>query len=225
MTAKPTLVFDLDGTLVETLPDLSAALNELLRRDGLPALPDEAMREIVGQGARVMIQRGYARNGRELSADRLDTLFADFIDHYSQNIADHSHPFPGLLDALDRLEVAGWTFAVCTNKLEALSKRLLDALGMSSRFAFIAGPDTFGVHKPDPQHILRTVEAAGGSRENAIMVGDSAADIKAAKAAPMPVIAVDFGYTPVPVRELDPDIVISDYDALWDAVERLSKKA
>lgn len=225
MTVKPVLAFDLDGTLVETLPDLAATLNELLTRHGHTALSTETMRAIVGQGARVMLQRGFAHNGIELDPERTNALFDDFLEHYSAHIADHSHPFPGVLDALDRFSAAGWTLAVCTNKLEALSKRLLDALDMSWRFAVIAGPDTFGVHKPDPQHLLRTVAAAGGAAGQAIMVGDSMADINAAKAAGIPVVAVDFGYTPVPVRELDPDRVISHFDALWDAVESLEQPA
>ncbi|PLX39187.1 MAG: phosphoglycolate phosphatase [Hyphomicrobiales bacterium] len=224
MTATPVLVLDLDGTLIETLPDLAATLNMLLVKNGHAAIPPEDIRAMVGQGARVMLQRGFAHYGVELTQERTDELFAEFLEHYQDHIAEGSHPFPGVLEQLDRFAAAGWKLAVCTNKLEVLSKKLLDALGVSSRFAVIAGPDTFGYHKPDPNHILKTVEAAGGVRENAVMVGDSVADINAAKGAGIPVVAVDFGYTPIPVSELDPNIIISHFDQLWDAVESVRAK-
>ena len=129
--------------------------------------------------------------------------------------------FPGVLEALDRLGADGWQFAVCTNKRAPLANKLLDALDMSRRFQVIAGPDTYGMAKPDPAHLLRTIDTAGGDAARAIMVGDSRTDVDTARAASVPVIGVDFGYTDTPMAEIAPDLVISHYDALVDGVDRL----
>jgi phosphoglycolate phosphatase len=214
-----TIIFDLDGTLVDTAPDLIATLNALLSREGLPALPDDEARGLIGHGARRMLERGFAIAGP--TGYDIDGLFRDFIAYYSDHIADRSLPFPGVEAALDTLAERGCTFAVCTNKLESLSVRLLTSLGLAGRFATICGQDTFGVQKPDPQALLGTLRRAGGSLDSAIMVGDSLTDIATAKAAQMPVVAVDFGYTDVPVKDLGPDKVISHYRNLPDAVEML----
>jgi phosphoglycolate phosphatase len=219
-----TIIFDLDGTLVDTAPDLIATLNAILSREGLPVVADDEARGLIGHGARRMLERGLAtagRTGGDVINGDLDRLFRDFIAHYSDHIADRSRPFPGVESALDTLAGRGCTFAVCTNKLEALSVRLLTSLGLAGRFAAICGQDTFGVQKPDPQALLGTLRRAGGSLESAVMVGDSATDIVTAKAAMMPVVAVDFGYTDVPVKDLGPDRVISHYRHLPDAVEML----
>jgi phosphoglycolate phosphatase len=214
-----TIIFDLDGTLVDTAPDLIATLNAILSREGLPAVPDDEARGLIGHGARRMLERGLAIAGR--TNGDLDRLFRDFIAHYSEHIADRSRPFPGVETALDTLTGRGCTLAVCTNKLEALSVRLLTSLGLAGRFETICGQDTFGIQKPDPRALLGTLRRAGGSPDNALMVGDSATDIATAKAAMMPVVAVDFGYTDVPVKDLGPDRVISHYRHLPDAVEML----
>jgi phosphoglycolate phosphatase len=214
-----TIIFDLDGTLVDTAPDLIATLNAILGREGLPGLPEEEARGLIGHGARRMLERGLATAGRNRTD--IDRLFRDFIAYYSDHIADRSRPFPGVEAALDTLAERGCTFAVCTNKLEALSVRLLTTLGLVDRFATICGQDTFGVQKPNPEALLGTLRRAGGRPESAIMVGDSLTDIATAKAALMPVVAVDFGYTDVPVKDLGPDKVISHYRNLPDAIEML----
>jgi phosphoglycolate phosphatase len=219
-----TIIFDLDGTLIDTAPDLIATLNAILSREGLPVLPDDEARGLIGHGAKRMLERGLAmagRNGDDTISGGLDRLFRDFIAHYSNHIADRSRPFPGVEAALDTLAGRGCTFAVCTNKLESLSVQLLTSLGLACRFAAICGQDTFGVQKPDPRALLGTLRRAGGSLESAVMVGDSATDIATARAAMMPVVAVDFGYTDVPVKDLGPDRVISHYRNLPDAVEML----
>src|SRR4029079_12476356 len=153
---SPTVVFDLDGTLVDTAPDLAAALNYVFRREGLPPVPYAQARNMVGGGARVMIERGLTTDGRLLPAAELDRLMAEFITYYAAHIADASRPFTGLEAALDELAGYGFRFAVCTNKLEWLSRRLLDTLGLSARFDAICGPDSFGVTKPGPASLLRT---------------------------------------------------------------------
>jgi phosphoglycolate phosphatase len=217
-----TVVFDLDGTLVDTAPDLIETLNVVFTRDGLPPLDYAAARDMIGGGARRMIESALKLQGRGLTEGVVDRLFADFIVHYGAHIADRSQPFPGLDAALDRLASRGCQFAVCTNKLESLSRLLLEALGLSRRFAAICGQDTFGMQKPDPEILRRTIRAAGGALQRAVMVGDSGTDIATARAAGVPVVAVDFGYSETPVRELGPDRVISHFDQLADAVFALA---
>ena len=221
-TTAPLLVFDLDGTLADTAGDLLATLNWILVRDGLPEISPEETRRMVGRGARVLISRGYAAGGVELPPDRLEQLFHDFLAYYEDNIAVHSRLFPGVVAALDRFEAAGFALAVCTNKIEHPSVKLLDALGVAKRFRAICGQDTFAWWKPDPRALLSTIERAGGLPGRALMIGDSKTDIDTAKAARVPVVAVDFGYTEVPVQELGPDRIISHFDELWDAVGALA---
>jgi len=217
MTAL-TVVFDLDGTLVDTAPDLVAALNHILAREGLPPIGYETARNMVGRGARVLVERGLRANGRLLPAAEIDRLVRDFIAHYASHIADSSRPFPGVEAVLDRLDDDGCRLVVCTNKLAWLSVRLLDALGLSERFGFICGADTFGVSKPNPQVLRRTVSCAGGKLSHTVMIGDSITDIATARAAGVPVIAVDFGYSETPVTQLKPDRVISCFADLPEAV-------
>jgi phosphoglycolate phosphatase len=158
------------------------------------------------------------RTARTVPKVDMERMFNDFIAHYAAHIADHSKPFPGVNNALDKLAAQGCRFAVCTNKLEGLSRLLLDKLNLSTHFAAICGQDTFGVQKPNPEILRRTIWQAGGSLDAAVMIGDSANDIEAARAAFVPVIAVDFGYTDVPVAALAPDRVIGHFDGLASAV-------
>ena len=213
-----TIVYDLDGTLADTAGDLMGALNFVLEREGLAALPVENARSMLGAGGRALIERGFAASGRELSPEKLGVLFGDFLAHYNAHIAVHTRLYPGVLRALDAFSAAGWAQAICTNKMEASARMLMDRLGVADRFAFICGQDTFGVGKPDPRPLIGTVEASGGTPARAIMIGDSATDIKTARAAGLPVVCVDFGYTDVPVVELGPDRVISHFDELDAAV-------
>jgi phosphoglycolate phosphatase len=220
--ALPVLVFDLDGTLIDTAPDLVDTLNVVLGREGLPPVPYDIARKLIGGGSRMMIRRGVEAEGRALAPAELDRLFADFIAHYSEHIAERSRPFPGLIEALDQLAASGWRFAVCTNKLERLSILLLEQLKLAERFVAICGQDTFGMPKPDPEVLRRTIAAAGGRLQDAIMIGDSGTDIRTARAAGVPVIAVDFGYTEQPVTELGPDRIISHFAQLPAAIAELS---
>src|SRR5215475_5307109 len=221
-SASPTIVFDLDGTLVDTAPDLISALNYVLDREGLPPVPLPSARTMIGAGARKLIERGLDAEGRVMTVKDVDRLTADFIDHYAAHIADASRPFEGLERALDDLAARGFRLAVCTNKLEWLSKRLLDELQLSARFAAICGGDTFGVSKPDPAILQQTVARAGGELASAIMVGDSGTDIGVARRAGIPVIAVSFGYTDVPIAELKPDRLIHHMQDLSEAVGALN---
>ena len=217
-----TIVFDLDGTLVDTAPDLIDTLNFILARHGLPPVPYDTARPMIGGGARGMIEQALASEGRPSSPADVDQLYTPFVAHYAEHIADRSRPFPHVETALDRLAAQGHILAVCTNKLEWLSKRLLGALDLAPRFAAICGQDTFGIQKPDPRIFRATVTRAGGEPSQAIMIGDSATDIRTARAADVPVVAVDFGYTDVPVEAFRPDRVIGSFAQLPDIIDDLA---
>jgi phosphoglycolate phosphatase len=223
--AALTVVFDLDGTLVDTAPDLIEALNVVFARESLPPVGYARARNMIGGGARRMIESALRLEGRTSESRDVDRLLADFLAHYADHIADRSQPFPGLDAALDRLAAADCRLAVCTNKLEGLSRLLLDELGLTARFAAICGPDTFGIQKPDPEILRRTIRAAGGEMPRAIMVGDSATDIAVARAAGIPVVAVDFGYSETPVAALGPDRLIGHFDDLASAIRDLAAPA
>jgi phosphoglycolate phosphatase len=221
MTSPRTVVFDLDGTLVDTAPDLINALNFILDREGLPPVPLHAARNMIGAGAKKLIERGLEVEGREASPAELARLTDDFIGYYAEHIADTSRPFEGLERALDDLARLECRLAVCTNKLEWLSKRLLDRLNLSARFAAICGADTFGVSKPDPAILRQTVARAGGHLSSAVMVGDAGPDIGVGRRAGVPVIGVSFGYTEVPIADLKPDRVIHHMSELNGTIESL----
>lgn len=222
MTALPPIaVFDLDGTLAETAGDLVGTLNVILEREGLKALPLEDARDMIGAGAKALIQRGFAASGAKLSPERLDRLFEDFLDHYGAHLFERSYLYPGVADALDRLRAEGFTLAVCTNKVERHAVALLAGLGVAERFAAICGRDSFAFAKPDPRHLTLTIERAGGDPARAVMVGDSRSDVDAARGADIPVVGVSFGYTDIPMGDLRPDRLIDHFDALPEAVTAL----
>jgi phosphoglycolate phosphatase len=216
-----TIVFDLDGTLIDTAPDLIATLNAVFAEQNVPQIAFEEARALIGGGVKALLERGLRAQNVAFTPADLDRLYGGFLERYAAHIADRSRPFPGLETALERLSRQGCLLAVCTNKLEWLSVRLLEALGLAWRFAAICGQDTFGIQKPDPEMLRRTVARAGGTLAHAIMIGDSAADIATARAAGVPVVAVDFGYTETPVSLLAPDRVIGHFDALPAAVAEL----
>jgi phosphoglycolate phosphatase len=217
-----TIVFDLDGTLVDTAPDLIDTLNVVLTGEGLPPVPFETGRNLIGGGVKATIERALAAEGRACPPTEIDRLYAAFLPYYADHLADRSRPFPGVESALDQLTDAGHRLAVCTNKLEWLSVRLLSILELAPRFAAICGQDTFGMQKPDPEVLRRTVLRAGGRPAAAMMVGDSKTDVYTARAAQVPVVAVDFGYSDVPIASLNPDRIISSYADLPGAIRALA---
>jgi phosphoglycolate phosphatase len=219
--AGATIVFDLDGTLVETAPDLMGTLNVLLEREGMAPLPLESARSLIGAGAKALLARGFAAAGEPLEEPRLSRLFDDFIAHYLAHIADESRPFDGVVAAMDALEAKGAILAICTNKRTDLSVALIEALGLGHRFAAIVGGDAAPAQKPDARHLLTTIERAGGRKDFAVMIGDSASDAHAARNAGVPLILVSFGYTDVPAADLGPDILIDRFADLPAACERL----
>ena len=217
----PTIVFDLDGTLVDTAPDLIDTLNLILDGHGMPAIAFDDARAMIGAGVKPLLQRALASKGLQFAPDQIDRLYEEYLVLYAAHIADRSQPFPGVDAALDALAADGCILAVCTNKLEWLSVRLLDKLGLSPRFAAICGQDTFAMRKPDPEMLRLTIARAGGDVARAVMVGDSMTDIATARAARIPVIAVDFGYTEIPPSELGADRLIGHFGALMAAIKGL----
>lgn len=213
-----TLVFDLDGTLVDTAPDLVGTLNAIMADEGIAPLTLDEARHAVGSGARVMIERAIALGGEKPGNHDIDRLFDVFVQRYEARIAEESAPYPGAVAALDAFARAGWRLAICTNKLEGLAQRLMAELGLDERFAAICGQDTFAQRKPDPRALTGTIARAGGDRTRAVMVGDSITDVKTAKAAQVPVVVVSFGYAASPPADLGGDRLIDHFDELWDAV-------
>ena len=195
-----TILFDLDGTLVDTAEDLAASMNHALSADGLGPIPPCEVRHLVGYGARRMLMRGYQiALEKDADGDRLDAAFDRFLTHYEANIAVHSRPFAGVVDIIERLRADGARMAVCTNKREAMAALLLEALGLAPLFDFVAGADTAAASKPDPAPVLLCLKKTGAAR--GVFIGDSDTDIRAAEAAGLPCLIADFGYGPLTLSD------------------------
>jgi phosphoglycolate phosphatase len=215
------VIFDLDGTLVDTAPDLMRATNHVLEGLGRRAISMDEVRSFVGHGARALLTRGLAATGGLPENYDVEPDYRRFVEYYSRNIAGGSAPFPGVIGLLERLRGEGFGLGVCTNKLEGLSVQLLDALDMSRFFGSVVGPDTLGVSKPDPRPFREAVDRLGLVAPRAVMVGDSETDVLTARNAGVPVIAVPFGYTPRPVQDFGPDRLIAHFDEAYDAIQDL----
>lgn len=209
--------FDLDGTLIDTSGDLTAAVNYAIGTLGRPAYPVDAIRPFVGKGAKVMLQRALDASGGYDDAMLAQTL-PILLDYYQQNLAVHSLPYPGLLAAMDALDARGVKMAICTNKAERFAEPLMQQLGLADRFASIIGGNTVGISKPDPAPLHEMTRRAGGGRT--IFVGDTVNDIAGARNAMMPSIAVSFGFLDGPVENLRADGVIHHFDELVPLLER-----
>lgn len=219
--ALDTIVFDLDGTLVDTAGDLTASLNHALAMLGRPPVAAESVRAMVGQGARRLLERGLAASG-PLTAELVEAGVGPFLSHYGANIAVHSRPFEAVETVLDRLAGAGWRLAICTNKPEALARKLVCELGWAGRFHALLGADSRPWRKPDPRHLLDTVSEAGGRR--AVFVGDSRTDAETALSAGVPLVLVGFGYSIEPVETLGADHVIDHFEALLPAIDHIQAR-
>ena len=214
-----TIVFDLDGTLVDSAPDLTETLNRLLVEEGLPPVPMEAASTLIGSGARALLVHGFEAAGASVERAKSDELFERFLVDYAAHIADGSRPFDGVVETLERLSARGASLVVATNKRSDLSELLLEKLGLTRHFAAIVGPDRVSARKPSGAHLKEAVIKAGGDPERAIMVGDAAPDAEAAKDAGMPCILVTFGFTPVPVEDLGADVLIDDFEDVEEAID------
>ncbi len=220
---RPTLVFDLDGTLAHTAPDILGTLDHILAREGLPLLPHQDAIGLAGAGARALLKRAFAVSNMPLPDTRLNSLFEDYLAHYETRIAERSHLFPGAENALKALSADGHILAVCTNKTERLAAVLLEKLNVAQHFKAICGRDSFAFQKPDARHLTETIVKAGGLTHHAIMIGDTRTDIDTARNANLPVIGVRFGYSDTPIDALAPDILIDHFDELRAAVTTLSQ--
>lgn len=213
-----TIVFDLDGTLVDTAGDLTASLNHALSTLGRGAIDPAGVRNMVGHGARKLLERGLAATG-EMTPELVEAGLKPFLDYYAANIAAHSRPFEGVEAALGQLEADGLAVAICTNKPVALAEALVAELGWSGRFRAVLGADSRPWRKPDPRHLTATIAEAGGRR--AIFVGDSRTDADTALAAKVPLILVSFGYSTEPVDTLGADHLIDHFAELVPAIGRI----
>jgi len=222
---SPLLLCDLDGTLVDSAPDLGDALNRLLKEQGKPELPLKKVISFVGDGARKLVERGIKATGLEGSPQSLDRLTERFLELYEQSLTKETRPYPGLVEALEQVRDAGWRLAVCTNKPEKPSRRILQDLNLSAFFETVAGGDSYDVRKPDPGHILRLIEDLDASPAETIMLGDGANDVRAAAAAGIPVILAGFGYGKPPLghpdEDLEPDLTIESYSELFNGLLQL----
>ena len=216
-----TIAFDLDGTLVETHLDLVGTLNRMLVRHGLPEAPMESASSLIGGGARALLQHGFERAGASWDEAQAPDLFDAFIADYIDHIADHSRPFDGVVETLERLAARGAILCVATNKRTDLSLMLLDRLDLTRHFAVVAGPDRVSARKPSGAHLRDAVTLAGGDPLRAIMVGDAAPDTGAARDADMPCIVATFGYSPIAPEDLGGDVLIDSFEVVEEAIDGL----
>lgn len=217
-----TIVFDLDGTLIDTAPDILGTLDDILTREGIALLPHTEALAYIGIGSRAMLEQALIKSGHDTTPSRIDVLFQDFHDHYASRLAVKSRPFDGAIDALKELREKNFRLAICTNKMERHSLSLINQLGLAHFFSAICGRDTFEFCKPDGRHILATVTRAGGNPAQAIMVGDTITDFNAARNAGIPSIGVRFGYSETPIDDLRPDRMIEHFHALVPTIAALA---
>jgi phosphoglycolate phosphatase len=223
-TSLPALIFDLDGTLVDTAPDLLGAMNAVLTQQGRRPVDPETLRHMVGFGAASLIRQAMAATGDPVAEGLLSKLVDDFVVHYGAHLADASVPFPGVIDTLTALKAQGVPMGVLTNKPHELALPLLDALDMSKFFGAIHGAGRFSYVKPDPRVFHHVVEElTGNANATALMIGDSTTDAKTARAANVPVILLSYGYTPDPVETLGVDAVTGDFRDIPKLVRTLMK--
>ncbi len=218
-----TIVFDLDGTLVDTAPDLLNATNHVLRRSGREQITLTQIRGIIGSGAKAMMREGFKLTGDPADEAQIESLWEPFIAHYKANITAESRLFPGCYDTLLALEDAGATLAVCTNKIKKLADQVLDELAIADIFEACFGADSVPQRKPHGDHILLTIEAAGGDTKRAIMIGDSQTDEKAAQNAGLPFIFVPFGYGPGTSDLIHAAAIVEDYSTMIAAIEQIAR--
>jgi phosphoglycolate phosphatase len=219
-----TLLFDLDGTLADTAPDLCAALNAVLAANGRAAVPESSVKALIGGGAAEMVRRALDRTGGPVPPERFERMWRHFLAVYETRCADRSTVWPGAIEALDEAAAAGVRLGLCTNKIGRLTSRVLAGLGLAKYFPVVVAGDTLAVQKPHPDHLLEAVRRLAGDPRRTIMIGDSEADIAAANAAGLMSVCVGFGYSPKPCAELGASRLIAHYAELPDAVASLLQR-
>lgn len=221
--SKGTIVFDLDGTLVDSVPDLAGSLDTLMAEKGLAPIGVDTARRLIGHGIPNLVRRAFAERGVEWEEEAGAAAVKRFTEIYGARVAQETRPYPDVEMVLEQLAGQGWRMAVCTNKMERFARQIVDELGLSRFFAVVAGPDTFGVGKPDPRHLTETATVAGGGQPT-FFVGDSEVDIATGKAAGVPVIAFTYGYTKTPLDGLGADRLIDAFAELPAAIASLQAK-
>jgi phosphoglycolate phosphatase len=226
MTSLPfdTIVFDLDGTLIDSALDVGLAVNRVLRDEGLPEMDEATARSLMGEGGKVMVTRAFAKAGRQLDEATLNGLTRRFIGYYKDNPVAHTLPYPGVPETLQRLQRDGARMAVCTNKFEGPARQILMALDLMRFLDDVAGADTFAVRKPDPGHVTQLVARMGASLNHAVMVGDSMHDVHAGHGAKIPVVAVSWGYTVQEPATFGAESLIERFADLPQALVELAEK-
>ena len=219
MSQKFTILFDLDGTIIETAGDLMAAHNHVMEKFGHKEKKLNDIKKLAGKGAWVMMQRSFKEEIKNKELKKKMT--EEFLDYYSKNINKESKPKEGLINFLDWAKSMNISLSICTNKQEALSKDLIKKLNLSKYFDFIAGSDTFDFNKPDPRHLTNVIEIVGGEKTKSIMIGDSEVDSEASYNAQLPFVLVEDGYTEKNINEIRHDFKIKNFHFLKEIVEKL----
>lgn len=217
-----TVIYDLDGTLIDSARDMREAVSAVLADHGLPPISDEDARQFMGEGSKTTMRRAFAKNGRTLSDDEASAVTREFVRYYEMNPVLHTTAFDGVAEVVAHLHRLGLRQGVCTNKFERPARTILAGLNLMPPIADVAGADTFTVRKPDPGHILQLIDKIGGHRDRAVMIGDSVHDVEAAHRGGLPAVLVSWGYTAKPARELGADAVIDRFDALPEALGQIA---
>lgn len=223
MESRPTIIFDLDGTLADTIHDLVPCINRVIERQNLTPVTTGQIGPVSGKGVRTMLKLAYTINDKPLPEPLLSQHVEDFMVDYWHNICVDTVMYEGTEAVLQQFHANDWLLGVCTNKPIEMAEKLLHELGIKPLFSSITGADSFAFRKPDPRHLIKTIELAGGNARRAVMVGDTQTDILTARNANIPVVAVDFGYTEQPVATFNPDTTISHYSQLFAAVATMMK--
>lgn len=216
------LLFDLDGTLLDTAPDLYATLNHCLSSAGRPPVTLESVKHMVGQGARVLLERGLKATGGMLDEQAYEDLVILFFEYYADHLSDHSAPYPGMLEALKALKGFNCDLGICTNKPYGFAKTIIEDYNLTDYFPVITGGDSFNIRKPHPEHVLKTLALLPSKNGRAVMIGDTHNDIDAARAAGISSIAVSFGYSDIPAKDLGADYVIDHFDELIPCLQKMT---
>lgn len=216
------LVFDLDGTLIDSAPDVCASVNRVLTANGRRALTLDEAKDMVGWGGRVLVEKAFALTGAPGTAEEIDATLHGFLATYAAHPVEHTTVFPGAREALDRCQAAGIAMGLCTNKPEVTTGPVLEVLGLEKYFAAVACGDAVPHKKPDGRHVLYLIDDLGARVETTAMIGDSENDITAAIDAGVRSVAVSFGYAHAPVEELGADALIDHFDELPQALRRIA---
>jgi phosphoglycolate phosphatase len=217
-----TVVYDLDGTLIDSAKDMQLAVSRVLADHGLPPISEDDARIFMGQGSKVTMSKAFAKSGRALDDAALSAATREFVRYYEMDPIRYTVAFEGVADVVARFDRLRLKQGVCTNKFERPARMILQGLKLMPPIADLAGADTFPVRKPDPRHILMLVERMGGDPSRAVMVGDSIHDVEAAHGAGLPAVLVSWGYTARPASELGAEAVIDHFAGLPEALGRLA---